>query len=99
MFVKLSNSQLNKLKSGIENRTKRTLNCSSFVNDNSKNEIKVPHKLLLTDRQFSRLCKTLANTLSTNMKSFKTQIYKVIHLGGFLLYAHLIPPFQSRIRR
>ena len=88
MFVKLSNSQLNKLKSGTENRTKTTLNCSSFVNDNSKNEIKVPQKLLLTDRQFSRLCKTLGNTLSANTKSFKTQIYMVIQLGGFLYFMH-----------
>ena len=93
MFVKLSNSQLNKLKSGTENRTKTTLNCSSFVNDNSKNEIKVPQKLLLTDRQFSRLCKTLANTLSANMKLSKTQIYKVIQLGGFLLYAQFVGKF------
>ena len=47
--VKLSNLQLNKLKTGIKNGTEVTLNLSSNVASNSK--------LLLTNRQVSRLCK------------------------------------------
>ena len=47
--VKLSNLQLNKLKTGIKNGTEVTLNLSSNVASNSK--------LLLTNRQVSRPCK------------------------------------------
>ena len=43
--VKLSNSQLNKLKSAIKNGTKLTLNL--IVGSNNENNF--PHKLLLTN--------------------------------------------------
>ena len=49
--VKLSNSQLNKLKSAIKNETDVILRLSSNVIDNSDDEINFPHKLLLTNRQ------------------------------------------------
>ena len=48
--VNLSNSQLNKLKSGIKNSTKVTLNLSSNVIGNSNDEIKFPHKSFLINR-------------------------------------------------
>ena len=44
--VKLSNSQLNKLKSGIKNRTEVTLNPSSNLIGNSNDKTNFPHKLL-----------------------------------------------------
>ena len=44
----MSNSQLNKLKSGIKNGSEITLNLSSNVIGNSNNEYNFPHKLLLT---------------------------------------------------
>ena len=50
--VKLSNSQPNKLKSGIKNGTEVTLKLSSNVLDlalDSNNENNFPHKLLLTN--------------------------------------------------
>ena len=47
--VKLSNSQLNKLKSSIKNGTEVTLYPSSNVIRNSNDETNFPHKLLLTD--------------------------------------------------
>ena len=59
--VKLSNSQLDKLKSGMKNGTEVTLNFSSNVVGNSNDEANFPHKLLLTNTQISRLCKALAN--------------------------------------
>ena len=48
--VKLSNSQLHKLKSGIKNGTKGTLNLPTTVISYAKYETKFPNKLLLTDR-------------------------------------------------
>ena len=45
--VKLSNSQLNKLKSPIENGTEVTLNLSSNLNHNSNDETNFSTKSLL----------------------------------------------------
>ena len=47
--VKLSNSQLNKLKSGIKDGTEVTINLSSNVKGSSNDETNFPHKLLLTN--------------------------------------------------
>ena len=44
--VKLSNSQLNKLKSAIKNGTEVTLNISSNLIGSSNYEINFPHKSL-----------------------------------------------------
>ena len=46
--VNLSNSQLNKLKQGIQNGTEMCLNLSTNVVGNSNDETNFPHKLLLT---------------------------------------------------
>ena len=64
--VKLSNSQLNKLKSGTKNGIDVTLNLSSNVVGVSNDETNFPHKLLLTDTQVLRLHKAFANNSSTN---------------------------------
>ena len=65
--VKLSNLQLNKLKSGIKNGTEVTLKLSSnVVGDNNENNF--PHKLLLTNTQFSKLRNTFENNSSAHMK-------------------------------
>ena len=72
--VKLSNAQLNKLKSAIKNETKVVLRLSSnMIGDD---ETSFPHKLLLTNRQVSNICKAFANFLSTDIKISKTQISK-----------------------
>ena len=47
--VKLSNSQLIKLKSGIKNSTEVTLKISSNVVGDSNDKNNFPHKLLLTN--------------------------------------------------
>ena len=49
--VKLSNSQHNKLKSGIKKGTKVTLKMSSNVVCDSNDENNSPHKLLLTNEK------------------------------------------------
>ena len=49
--IRLSNLQLNKLKSGIKSGYEVNLNVSSNLIGNSKDETNFPHKLLLTDTQ------------------------------------------------
>ena len=48
------------------------------------NEVKCPHKLLLTNRKVANLRKAFANHLSTDIKLSKTQLNKMIQSGGFL---------------
>ena len=80
--VKLSNSQLDKLKPATENETKVVLRLSSnMVGDDETN---FPHKLLLTNRQVVNLRKAFASYLSTDINLSKTQISKMIQSGGFL---------------
>ena len=57
--VKLSNSQLNKLKSAIKNETEVVSRLSSNMIGN--NETNFPLELLLTDRQVSSRPKSFAN--------------------------------------
>ena len=54
--VKLSDSQINKLKSAIKNKTNVVLKLSSNMIGNSDDETNFPHKLLLNDRQVSKFC-------------------------------------------
>ena len=77
--VKLSNSQLNKLKSAIKNETDVVLRLSSGMVGNSNDNTNFPHILLLTD-----ICKAFANNLSTDVKFSKTQLLKMSQSGGFL---------------
>ena len=82
LYVKLSNSQLNKLKSAVKNETKVGLRLSSnMIGDNKAN---FPHKLLLTSRQVTNICKAFANHSSADIKWSKTQLSKMIQSGGFL---------------
>ena len=60
--VNLSNSQLNKLKSAIKNKSEVVIRLSSdMIGDNKTN---FPHKLLLTNRQVANLRKPFSNYLS-----------------------------------
>ena len=80
--VKLSNSQLNKLKSAIKNETEVVFRLSSNMIGN--NETNFPHEFLLTDRQVSNLRKSFANNSSADIKLSKTQWSKMIQSGEFL---------------
>ena len=57
--VKLSNSQRNKLKSVVKNKTGLVLRLSSNIVGND--ETNFSHKLLLTNRQVENLCKAFSN--------------------------------------
>ena len=79
--VKLSNSQLNKLKSETKNETEVVLRLSSNI---VGNQINFPRRLLLTNKQVTNLRKAFANYLLTDIKLSKTQLSKMIQSGGFL---------------
>ena len=82
--VKLSNSQLNKLKSSIKNETDVVLRISSNMVGNSNDNTNFPHELLLTNRQVPNIRKAFAKITSTDIKLSKTQLSKMIQSGGFL---------------
>ena len=82
--VKLSNSQLSKLKSAIRNETHFILRISSNMVGNSNDNTNFPHELLLTNRQVENTRKAFANHLSTDIKLSKTQLSKMIQSGEFL---------------
>ena len=69
--IKLSNSELNKLKSGIKNGTELTLNISSNLIGNSNDETNFSHKLLLTDTQVSKTRKILCKWFISDYSIFK----------------------------
>ena len=81
--VKLSNSQLNKLKSAIKNGTDLVLRLSSNMVGNSVDETNFPHKLLLTNRQTLSFRKAFNNYTSADIKLSKAQLTKM-QKEGFL---------------
>ena len=78
--AKLSNSQLNKLKSAVKNNAGTTLRISAKML-NSDNLL---HELLLTTRQTTKLRNAIENNMSTDIKLSKAQISKMVQSGGFL---------------
>ena len=90
---KLSNSQLNKLKSAIKNQTDVFLRLSFNMIGNSDDETNFPHELLLTNKQVANLRKAFASQSSTDIKLSKTQLSK-IQSGGFLA-RHLGPLLKT----
>ena len=76
--VKLSNSQLNKLKSVIKNERDVVLRLSSNMISNSDDDTNFPHKLLLTNRQVANLCKAFANYSSANIRLSKIQLSNIL---------------------
>ena len=82
--VKLSNSQLNKLKSSIKNETDVVLRISRNMVSNSNDNTNFPHELLLTNRQVANIRKAFAKNTSTDIKLSKTRLSKMIQSGGFL---------------
>ena len=79
--IKLIDTQLKKLKDAVKNNTGTTLR----INLKMLNENNLPHELLLTARQKSKLRNALNNNMSTDIKLSKTQITKIIQSGGFLV--------------
>ena len=78
---KLTNLQLNKLKKAVKSNEGVTLRLST----KNFNKDEVPHELLLTTRQNTKLRNTLNNNSATDIKLSKAQIKKLIQSGGFLV--------------
>ena len=78
--VKLSDTQLKKLKNAVKNKAGTTLRKSlKMFNGNN-----LPHELLLTAKQKTKLRNGFNNNMSTDFKLSKAQISKIIQTGGFL---------------
>ena len=78
--VRLSDTQLKKLKDAVKNNTGTTLRINLKMFDGND----LPHQLLLTTRQKTRLRNAFNNNVSADIKLSKTQIAKIIQSGGFL---------------
>ena len=83
--AKLSNSQINKLKSAIKNGPDMVLRLSSNMIGNLDDETNFPHELLLTNRQVADIRKVFANHTLTDIKLLKAQLTKM-QKGGFLRF-------------
>ena len=78
--VKLSNTQLNKLKNAVKCKTGTTLRINlQMLNGNN-----FPHELLFTTIQKTKLRNAFNNNMSTDLKLSKEQITKIIKSGEFL---------------
>ena len=75
--VKLSNSQLSKLKYEIKTKTEATCKILSNVIGDSNDENNFSNKLLLTNTKVSKLRKAFANGSSAKTKLSKTLLYKI----------------------
>ena len=78
--VKLSDKQLIELKTAVKNKTGAILRM--ILNMFDRNYL--PHELLLTTRQRTKLRNAFNNNMSTDLKLSKAQISKIIQSGGFL---------------
>ena len=78
--VKLEETQLKKLKIAVKNKTGTTLRMSLIMlvgND-------LPHELLLTTRERTKLRNAFNYNTSADVKLSKVQISKIIQFGEFL---------------
>ena len=76
--MKLTNTQLNKLKSAATNKT------GSILRLNKKNfeDEELSHELFLTTRQTAKTRNAFVNNMSTDIKLSKAQVSKIIQSGG-----------------
>ena len=73
--VKLSDKHLKKLKNAVEHKTGKTLRMSLKISDGND----LPHELLLTTRQKTKLRNAFNNNMSTDLT-----LSKMIQSGGIL---------------
>ena len=108
--LKVSNSQLNKLKSALKNKNDVVIRLSPNMIGDSNDRINFPHELLLTGRQVSSTGKAFSNNSSVGIKFSKTQLSKMMQSGGFLgkllgpllktglpLIKNVIPPLAKSV--
>ena len=72
--VKMTNLQLSKFKKAVKNNNGATLRVS--IKNFNKDEL--PHELLLTTRQSTKLRNAINNNLATDIKFSKAQLKKKI---------------------
>ena len=77
---KLTNIQLNKSKKAVKSNEGATLT----LGIKNFNKDQLPHELLLTTRQNTKLRNAVNNNLATDIKLSKIQIKKLLQSGGFL---------------
>ena len=77
---KLTNVQLNKLKKAVKSNEGAILR----LGIKNLNKYELPHELLLTARQNTKLRNAINNNLATDIKLSKAQIKKLMQSGGFL---------------
>ena len=78
--LKLTNLQLSKFKKAVKNNDSTTLR----IGIKNLNKEDLPHKLLLTTRQNTKLRNAINNNLATDIKFSKAQVKKIVQSGGFL---------------
>ena len=91
--VKLTNLQLSKLKKAVKSNEGATLR----IGIKNLNKEDLPHELLLTTRQNTKLRNAINNNMATDIKLSKAQIKKLIQSGGFLgkLLSKLVGPLMK----
>ena len=85
--------QLNKLKKAVKSNEGASLRLG--IKNFNKDEL--PHELLLTTRQNTKLRNAINNNLATDIKLSKAQIKKLLQSGGFLgkLLSKLAGPLKK----
>ena len=78
--TKSTDTQLKKLKNSVKNKIGTTLRMSFKMFDGND----LPHELLLTTRQRTKLRNPFNNNMSTELKLSTAQISKIVQSGGFL---------------
>ena len=91
--VKLINSQLNKFKKAVKSNEGATLR----IGIKNFNKEDLPHELLLTTRESTKLRNAINNNLATDIKLNKAQRKKLIQSGRFLgkLLSKLADPLMK----
>ena len=78
--IELTDRQLKQLKTTVKDKTGTTLRMNLKIFDGND----LPHELLLTKRQKTKLRNAFNNNMSTDLKLSKPRIFKIIQSGGFL---------------
>ena len=78
--VKISDTQIKKLKDAVKDNTGTTLRINFKMFDGND----LPHELLLTTRQKTKLRNAFNNNMSPDLKLSKAQISTMIQSGEFL---------------
>ena len=72
--VKLTDTQLKKIKTAVKDKTRATLRMSSKMLDGND----LPHELLLTTIQITKLRNAFSNNISSDLKLSQDQIFNII---------------------